>query len=80
MTCFRVAAGRGGNAALPETARQRSSHRGTGYKFCCGLGVRAVRAGSIGRDTPRFGKRIGPPRGKAGGLGPRPRRGEITAS
>lgn len=26
--------------------------RGAGYKYCCGLGVGAVRAGNIGRDRP----------------------------
>ena len=48
-------------------------------KFCCGLGVRAVRAGSIGRDGQRLGERDEYPPEEAGGLGPRPLHGEITA-
>ena len=49
-------------------------------KFSCGLGVRAVRAGSIGRDGQRLGERDEYPPEGAGGLGPRPLHGEITAS
>ena len=41
-------------------------------KFCWGLGVRAVRAGSIGRDDPRLEENTGSPKWGAGGLGPRP--------
>ncbi len=41
-------------------------------KFCCGLGVRAVRAGSIGRGGQRIGESIEPPQDEAGGLGPAP--------
>ncbi len=48
-------------------------------KFCCGLGVWAVRAGSIGRDGRRLGERTEPPPKDAGGLGPRPLHEEITA-
>jgi hypothetical protein len=40
-------------------------------KFCCGLGVRAVRTGSIGRDRQRPGENSDPPQGKARSLGPR---------
>jgi len=46
-------------------------------KFSCGLGVRAVRAGSIGREGQRLGERDEYPPEGAGGLGPRP--GEISA-
>jgi len=48
-------------------------------KFCCGLGVRAVRAGSIGRDRQRLVERAEPPAEETGGLGPRPLYEEITA-
>jgi hypothetical protein len=48
-------------------------------KFCCGLGVRAVRAGSIGRDRQRVGESAEPPPDEAGGLGPRPLHEEISA-
>jgi hypothetical protein len=48
-------------------------------KFCCGLGVRAVRAGSIGRDKLRFGENTESPQSDAGGLGPRPLYEEISA-
>ena len=48
-------------------------------KFSCGLGIRAVRAGSIGRDGQRLGERDEYPPEGAGGLGPRPLHGEITA-
>jgi hypothetical protein len=48
-------------------------------KSSCGLGVRAVRAGSTGRDGQRLGDRDEYPPEGAGGLGPRPLRGEITA-
>jgi hypothetical protein len=41
-------------------------------KFCCGLGVRAVRAGSIGRDDPRLEENTASPKWGAGGLGPHP--------
>ena len=41
-------------------------------QFCCGLGVRAVRAGSIGRDNPRLEENTASPKWGAGGLGPRP--------
>jgi len=48
-------------------------------KFGCGLRVRTVRAGSIGRDGQRFGENTDPPQA-AGGLGPRPLDEEPTAS
>ncbi len=48
-------------------------------KFCCGLGVRAVRAGSIGRDGQRIGESTEPPQNEAGGLAPRPLYEETTA-
>ena len=41
-------------------------------KLCCGLGVRAVRAGSIGREDPRLEENTASPKWGAGGLGPRP--------
>jgi len=41
-------------------------------KFSWGLGVRAVRAGSIGRDVPRLEENTASPKWGAGGLGPRP--------
>ena len=41
-------------------------------QFCWGLGVRAVRAGSIGRDDPRLEEKTASPKWGAGGLGPRP--------
>ena len=41
-------------------------------KFCWGLGVRAVRAGGIGRDDPRLEENTASPKWGAGGLGPRP--------
>jgi len=41
-------------------------------KFCCGLRVRAVRAGSIGGDEPRLEENTASPKWGAGGLGPRP--------
>ena len=47
-------------------------------KFCFGLGVRAVRAGSIGRDKPSLGENADSPQGEAGGLGP-PLHEETTA-
>ena len=53
--------------------------RGARGKLCCGLGVRAVRAGSIGRDGQRLGESADPPQRDAGGLGPRPFHEEITA-
>ena len=40
-------------------------------KFCWGLGVRAVRAGSIGREDPRLEVNTASPKWGAGGLGPR---------
>jgi len=49
-------------------------------RFCCGLGVRAVRAGSIGRDGQRLEESTEPLQEEAGGLGPRPLHEEITAS
>lgn len=48
-------------------------------KFCCGLGVRAVREGSIGRDRRRVGESAEPPPDEAGGLGPRPLHEETSA-
>ncbi len=48
-------------------------------KFCCGLGVRAVRAGSIGWDEQRLGESPETPISAAGGLGPRPVHEEIGA-
>jgi len=48
-------------------------------KFCCGLGVRAVRAGSIGREDPRLGENTASPKWGAGGLGPRPLREDPSA-
>ncbi|MDI6755386.1 MAG: hypothetical protein QME78_13455 [Thermodesulfobacteriota bacterium] len=44
-----------------------------------GLGVRPVRAGSIGRDTPGYGELTELPRQNAGGVSPRPIHGEISA-
>ena len=41
-------------------------------KFCWGLGVRAVRAGSIGREDPRLEENTASLKWGAGGLGPRP--------
>ena len=41
-------------------------------KFCCGLGVRAVRAGSIGRDKQRLGESPYSPPWEAEGLWPPP--------
>jgi len=41
-------------------------------QFCWGLGVRAVRAGGIGRDDPRLEENTASPKWGAGGLGPRP--------
>jgi hypothetical protein len=54
--------------------------RGARGKFCCGLGVRAVPVGSIGRDGQRLGESADPPQGDAGGFGPRPLYEEISAS
>jgi hypothetical protein len=48
-------------------------------KFCCGLGVWAVRAGSIGREEQRLGESANPPQGDAGGIGPRPLHEEFSA-
>ena len=48
-------------------------------KLGFGPGVRAVRAGSIGRDGPGFADPTGSPQGEAGGLGPRPLHEEISA-
>jgi hypothetical protein len=53
--------------------------KGAVYKVCCGLGVRAVRAGSIGRDTQVPDERTDLPPEEAGGLGPRPIHEEISA-
>ena len=51
----------------------RNHSRVARNKFCWGLGVRAVRAGSIGRDDPRLEENTASPKwGGAGGLGPRP--------
>ena len=47
--------------------------------FGVGLGVRAVRAGSIGRDEQRFGESPETPISAAGGLGPRPVPEETSA-
>ena len=47
--------------------------------FCCGLGARAVRAGSIGRDTHGPGERTELPPEEAGGFSPRSIHAEITA-
>jgi len=44
------------------------------------LGVRAVRAGSIGRDGQGLEESTEPLQEEAGGLGPRPLHEEITAS
>jgi len=41
-------------------------------KFCWGLGARAVRAGSIGREDPRLEENTASPKWGAGGLGFRP--------
>ena len=49
-------------------------------RFCCALGVRAVRAGSIGRDGQGLEENTEPLQEEAGGLGPRPLHEEITAS
>ncbi|MCX5911540.1 MAG: hypothetical protein NTV04_06385 [Deltaproteobacteria bacterium] len=55
--------------------------RGAGCKLCCGLGVRAVRAGSIGREAHSPGERTElPPKEGPGGLGPRPIHEETSAS
>ena len=54
--------------------------RGAGCKLCCGLGVRAVRAGSIGREAHSPGERTELPPKEAGGLGPRPIHEETSAS
>jgi hypothetical protein len=48
-------------------------------RFCWGLGVRAVRAGSIGRDRLRFGENKESPQSDTGALGPRLLYEEITA-
>ena len=45
----------------------------------CGLGVRAVRAGSIGRDSYGPGERTESPREEAGGRDSRPIHEEISA-
>jgi len=45
--------------------------RGAGNKFCFGLGVRAVRAGSIGREDPRLEENTASLKWGAGGLGSR---------
>jgi hypothetical protein len=47
--------------------------------FVVGLGVRAARAGSIGRDEQRFGESPETPTSAAGGLGPRPVPEETSA-
>ncbi len=47
--------------------------------FVVGLGVWAVRAGSIGRDEQRLGESPETPISAAGGLGPRPVHEEISA-
>ena len=49
-------------------------------KFCCGLGVRAVRAGNIGRDRQRPGENTHSPQMEARGLGPRLVHEETSAS
>ena len=43
-------------------------------QFCWGRGVRAVRAGSLGRDYPRLEENTASPNWGAGGHGPRPLR------
>jgi len=43
--------------------------RGARGRFCCGLGGRAVRAGSIGRDGQGLADSTGPLPEEAGGLG-----------
>ena len=45
-----------------------------------GLGVRTVRAGSIGREEPKFGERAFDPRRKREALAPAPRHEDPTAS
>ena len=51
----------------------RRTHSVTGTAgFVAGLGVRAVRARSIGRDEQRFGESPKTPIAEAGSLGPRP--------
>jgi hypothetical protein len=45
-----------------------------GHNFGCGLGTRAVRAGSIGRDTPGPSEVAELPPEKAGGVTPAPAR------
>ncbi len=47
--------------------------------FVVGLGVYAVRAGSIGRDEQRLGESPETPISAAGGLGPHPLHEEISA-
>ena len=60
----------------------RCTHSVTGgaASFVVGLGVRAVRAGSIGRDRQRPGENTHSPQGEAGGLGPRLVHEETSAS
>jgi hypothetical protein len=47
-------------------------------RFYCGLVVRAVRAGSIGRDRQRFGGNTESPQSDVGGLGLGPLHEEIS--
>ena len=62
---------------LPSLRRTHSVTGAAG--FVVGLGVRAVRAGSIGRDEQRFGESPETPISAAGGLGPRPVPEETSA-
>ncbi len=52
---------------------------GAWYRFCCGLGTRLVRAGSIGRDASEPRELPELPPEKAGGPSPRLIHGEISA-
>jgi hypothetical protein len=55
------------------------SKRPAGHNFGCSLGARAVRAGSIGWDTPGPGEGAELPPEKAGGVTPRSSHREIRA-
>jgi hypothetical protein len=53
--------------------------KGAAADFVVGLGVRAVRAGTIGRDGQRLEENPKTPMPEAGGLGPRAVDEEISA-
>ncbi len=63
-----------------DSARVTLQSRVVRNKFCCGLGVRTVRAGSIGRDRQRLEENTHSPQGEAGGLDPRLVHEETSAS